>query len=169
MKPTISREEVKKMLVSDAYFEKGHYPLKILQTAAAIFGWFCVVAPFIWILLPFISPKTARRDHFLVYKEELQTLKFLIIFLSLVFVAIVIIFVILTLWNNYRFKNLLQKNIQYDEDRLNARRQLLKDEYEVRFGPEEFRKEVCYYSVKEEQNLETDFVRELYKKGGAKL
>ena len=169
MKPKISRDEVKKMLVSDSYYEKKHYPLKFIQTVIAILGWLCVAAPFIWVLLPFISPENARENHFQVYKEELQTLKFLFIFLSIMFVVIAVIFILLTIWNNYRFKNLLQKSVQYDEDRLNARRQLLKDEYEVRFGPEEFRKEVCYYSIKEEQNLDTDFVRNLYKKGGVKL
>lgn len=38
MKPKISRDEVKKMLVSDSYFEKRHYLLKILQTVVAIFS-----------------------------------------------------------------------------------------------------------------------------------
>ena len=99
----------------------------------------------------------------------MQTLKFLFIFLCIMFVVIAVIFILLTSWNNYRFKNLLQKSVQYDEERLDARRQLLKDEYDKRFGPEEFRREVCYYSVKEEQNLDTDFVRNLYKKGGVKL
>lgn len=169
MKPKISRDEVKKMLVSDSYFEKRHYLLKILQTVVAIFSWLCVVAPFIWILLPFISPENARENHILVYKEEMQTLKFLFIFLCIMFVVIAVIFILLTIWNNYRFKNLLQKSVQYDEECLDARRQLLKDEYDKRFGPEEFRREVCYYSVKEEQNLDTDFVRNLYKKGGVKL
>ena len=172
------------MLVSDSYFEKRHYLLKILQTVVAIFSWLCVVAPFIWILLPFISPENARENHILVYKEEMQTLKFLFIFLCIMFVVIEVIFVLLTIWSYYKpqmaaivavdalsffFKNLLQKSVQYDEERLDARRQLLKDEYDKRFGPEEFRREVCYYSVKEEQNLDTDFVRNLYKKGGVKL
>ena len=70
----------------------------------------------------------------------MQTLKFLFVFLCIMFVVIAVIFILLTIWNNYRFKNLLQKSVQYDEKRLDARRQLLKDEYDKRFGPEEFRK-----------------------------
>lgn len=169
MKPKISRDEVKKLLVSDAYFEKKHYSLKFFQTIVAILGWICVVVPFLWVFLPFIYPEFARENHFLVYKEEIQTLKFLFFFFCIMFVAIAILYVILTYWNNYRFKHLLQKEVQYNEERLDIRRQLLEDDYEVRFGPEEFRKTVCFYSVKGEQNLDTDFVRELYKKGGVKL
>ncbi len=70
----------------------------------------------------------------------MQTLKFLFIFLCIMFVVIAVIFILLTIWNNYRFKNLLQKSVQYDEERLDARRQLLKDEYDKRFGPEEFQR-----------------------------
>ena len=57
----------------------------------------------------------------------MQTLKFLFIFLCIMFVVIAVIFILLTIWNNYRFKNLLQKSVQYDEERLDARRQLLKE------------------------------------------
>ncbi|EPH94298.1 hypothetical protein D920_02923 [Enterococcus faecalis 13-SD-W-01] len=169
MKPKISREEVKKLLVSDVYFEKKHYLLKIFQTIIAIIGWIFVVVPFIWVLLPFIAPEIARENHFLVYTEELQTLKFLFIFFCIMFVVIAVVYILLTRLNNYRFKNLLQKEVQYNEERLNIRRRLLEEDYEVRFGPEEFRKTVCFYSVKGEQNLDTEFVRDLYKKGGVKL
>ncbi|MDA3974390.1 cell division protein [Enterococcus thailandicus] len=169
MKPKITREEVEQLLVSDAYFEKKNYALKFFQTLVAVFGWICVVTPFIWLLLPFISPEKAWKNHLVVYKDELQTLKFLFIFLSIMFVAIAITFITLTIWNNFQFKNLLQKQIQYDEERLAKRRQLLRKEFDSRFGPTEFRKEICSYSVKEEQNLETNFVRDLYKKGGVEL
>ena len=59
----------------------------------------------------------------------------------------------------------LQKEKQYDDERLNKRRELLNKAYDERFGSEEFRHKVCFYSVKEEQNLETDFVKKLYQEG----
>lgn len=169
MKRTLSREEAQKDLVYDSYYQKGNYGNKIWQTVIALLGWAAVLLPFFWIALPFVFPNIAKREHFLVYKEELQTLSFLFIFLAIVFVFLVILYVSLTFWNNHRFKTLLQKNVQYDEERLEKRRKLLNDEYDQRFGPEEFRKEVRFYSVKEEQNLDTDFVRTLYKEGGVKL
>lgn len=169
MKPKISREEVEQMLVTDAYFEKKHYPLKIFQTIVSLVGWLCVIAPFIWLLLPVLSPEKAWKNHLVVYKDELQTLKFLFVFLSVTFVVIAIFYIGLTIRNNFHFKNILQKKVQYDEEQLEKRRQLLNEAFDVRFGPEAVRKEVCSYSVKEEQNLETDFVRNLYKKGNVEL
>lgn len=165
----ISREEVQKHLIDDAYFKKGHHSLKIFQTIIAILSWLAVLVPFIWIALPFIFPNNTKLKHFLVYKDELQLLKFLEIFLGIAFATILVVYILLTIWNNHRFKTLLQKATQYDEDQLAIRRQLLKEEYDKRFGPEEFRKEVCFYSVKEEQNFDTDFIRNLYEKNGAKL
>ncbi|MBO0482945.1 cell division protein [Candidatus Enterococcus courvalinii] len=169
MKPKITREEVEQLLVSDAYFEKKNYALKLLQTVVAIIGWICVILPFVWLLLPFIFPEKAWKNHLVVYKDELQTLKFLVVFLSIMFIVIAIFYIGLTLRNNFHFKNFLQKKVQYDEDRLEKRRQLLSKAFNERFGPEEVRKEVCSYSVQEEQNLDTDFVRNLYKKGGVEL
>lgn len=93
MKPKISREEVERMLVTDAYFEKKHYPLKIFQTIVSLVGWLCVIAPFIWLLLPVLSPEKAWKNHLVVYKDELQTLKFLFVFLSVTFVVIAIFYI----------------------------------------------------------------------------
>ena len=59
----------------------------------------------------------------------------------------------------------MQKEKQYDDERLNKRRELLNKAYDERFGSEEFRHKVCFYSGKEEQNLETDFVKKLYQEG----
>ncbi|MDU7301312.1 MAG: hypothetical protein E7L30_10570 [Lactococcus lactis] len=40
MKQNLSREEAKKSLVYDPYFEKGNYGSKIFQTLVAILSWF---------------------------------------------------------------------------------------------------------------------------------
>lgn len=169
MKPHITREEASKLLVYDTYFEKGHTRSKIIQTTVALLGWIGVFLPFLWLALPLLFPTYAKQHHFLVYKEEVTTLKSLALFLGSAFLLIAMIFIVLTLWNNHQFKTRLQKETQYDEERLAIRRALLDKAYTQRFGPKEIRREVCYYSVKEEQNLATDFVRNLYKKGGVKL
>lgn len=158
MKQNLSREEAKKSLVYDPYFEKGHYGSKIFQTLVAILSWFGV-------LIPFVFPNRAQYNHIVVYLEEKTTLLFLLIFLSVSFVFLTILYILLTFWNNYRFKHFLQKEKQYDDERLNKRRELLNKAYDERFGSEEFRHKVCFYSVKEEQNLETDFVKKLYQEG----
>lgn len=165
MKQNLSREEAKKFLVYDPYFEKGNYGSKIFQTLVAILSWFGVLIPFLWILFPFVFPNRAQYNHIVVYLEEKTTLLFLLIFLSVSFVFLTILYILLTFWNNYRFKHFLQKEKQYDDERLNKRRELLNKAYDERFGSEEFRHKVCFYSVKEEQNLETDFVKKLYQEG----
>lgn len=74
-------------------------------------------------------------------------------------------YIILTFLNNYRFKHFLQKEKQYDAERVDVRRKLINQAYDERFGTKDFRHNVCFYSVKEEQNLETDFGKKLYQKG----
>ncbi|WP_427813493.1 hypothetical protein ACQKTA_08950 [Enterococcus sp. 22-H-5-01] len=96
MKRTLSREEAQKDLVYDSYYQKGNYGTKIWQTVVGFLGWAAVLLPFFWIALPFVFPNIAKREHFLVYKEELQTLPFLFIFLAIVFVFLVILYVSLT-------------------------------------------------------------------------
>lgn len=70
MKKNISREEAKKSLVYDPYFEKGHYGSKIFQTIIALLGWCGVVIPFLWIIFPFVFPNRAGLNHIIVYREE---------------------------------------------------------------------------------------------------
>ena len=154
MKKNISREEAKKSLVYDPYFEKGHYGSKIFQTIMAALP-----------IFPFVFPNRARFDHIIIYREEKSTLLFLFIFLSISFIFLSILYIILTFLNNYRFKHFLQKEKQYDAERVDVRRKLINQAYDERFGTKDFRHNVCFYSVKEEQNLETDFVKKLYQKG----
>ncbi|MEO1772010.1 MFS transporter [Candidatus Enterococcus ferrettii] len=169
MKKYISRDEVTKLLVTDSYYEKGHLGLKIVQFIVAIIGWILVILPFIWVLSPLLFGNLARRFNLFTYVEELQTLKFLLIFLTIAFFVILVLSVILTIWNNYRFNHLLQRKEMYDVERVKKRNQLLSDDFEKRFGPKKERESTCYYLVKEEQNLDAHYVRDLYKKGDVDL
>lgn len=164
MKQNLSREEAKKSLVYDPYFEKGNYGSKIFQTLVAILSWFGVLIPFLWILFPFVFPNRAQYNHIVVYLEE-NDIAFSAYFSFRIFCFSDNFIYSFALWNNYRFKHFLQKEKQYDDERLNKRRELLNKAYDERFGSEEFRHKVCFYSVKEEQNLETDFVKKLYQEG----
>lgn len=169
MKKQIKRADVSKLLISDDYFTKGHFFLKLRQTLVAILGWMGVMLPFAWLLLPLGFPEFTQKYSFYTYVEEFQTLRFLLIFLSISFVLILILYSGLTIWNNYRFKNFLQKNVLFDEERLEKRRKLLNEAYDERFASKEIRHTVNYYSVSEEQNLDKDFFKELYKKNEVSL
>lgn len=169
MKKRITREEVSKLLVLDNYFNKKHHVLKIGQTVIAVLGWLGVVLPFVWSSIPFVSPKFAGKHSFYTYLEEFQLLKLLVPFLALSFVFILIFYLCLTIWNNHRFRHLLQKEKLYNEERLEKRTQLLENAYTERFGPKEIRYKAKFYSVSEEQNFDKDFVKNLYKENGVEL
>lgn len=164
-----SRAEVESMLVQDEYFEDKHVFLKTKQTIMAIIGWLGVVLPFIWVLTPLFFPQLTISHYFMTYLEEMMTLNFLVIFLLGAFIFIAVLYVALTFWNNHRFKTSLRKGKTYDEARLEKRKAVLETAYEKRFGEKNFRTEVKYYEVKEEQNLETGFVSQLYRENGVKL
>ncbi|MGM0238798.1 cell division protein [Enterococcus sp. AZ103] len=164
-----TREDVASFLVKDKFFEKGHLGLKIFQTVIGSIGWLGVFLPFVWIFTPILFPKLNISQYFHSYSEEIRSLMFLVLFLAVAFVIILITYVALTLWNNHRFGGLLRKENTFDEERLNKRRNLLNNCYTDRFGDKDFRHTVKYYAVKEEQNLDTHFISDLFKENGVGL
>lgn len=121
-KREITREEVKGKLIRDLYFEKGNFWIKIYQTVIAFIGWIGFFLPFAWISLPYLFPIKMVKFKIYSYFEEVITIRFLFIFLSIVFFILVISYSLLTVLNNYRFKNNLQKKEQYDVSRLEKKR-----------------------------------------------
>ncbi|MFZ8765732.1 cell division protein [Enterococcus asini] len=168
-KKIMTREEVRQQFLSDDYFSKDSWWLKIRQSLIAILAWFLVILPFIWLTLPFLQKKVAEVIYFRTYTEELTMFHFLLIFLGCSFLVIVVASIILTWQNNRRFRQLLQKEKVYNEERLEKRREIVMGFYQERFGEQAFRTKVRFYSVKEEQNLATDTIKELYQKEGAAL
>lgn len=165
----ISREEVSSSLIKDKYFESGNIGLKFFQTTIGIIGWIGVIFPFVWVFSPLVFPKSNISYYFHSYSEEIRSLWFLVIFLASAFVIILITYTTLTFWNNYRFKNLLRKKKTFNEGRLDKRKVLLNNTYTERFGDEDFRYSIKYYAVNEDQNMDTHFISDLYKKNGVEL
>ncbi|WP_374286973.1 cell division protein [Lactococcus sp.] len=164
-KVTNISKKVDEKFVSDPYFEEKHFGLKVYQTLIAILGWFGVLLPFLWLMVPFFSSHPDYPINFLYYKEELPTFQFLALFLGIIFVAILILYISLTLKNNDNYKNKLSTQIKFNEDQVEIRKIILEEEYTKRFGSAEFRKSVKSYTIKEEQNFDTHFVQELYRIG----
>ncbi|MFV0557444.1 MAG: cell division protein [Enterococcus sp.] len=169
MKKTYTRKEVSQILVEDKYYTKGNWWTKIYQTLIALLGFGGIFFAFGWVLMPLLFPKLFDRLGFEVFTGELVALQILAIFLGVLFIIFTIVYIALTIRNNHQFKNYLQKEKLHDEERLETRKALMEAAYTERFGAAEFRHSVRYYSVKEEQNLDTEFVRELYKEGGVDL
>lgn len=168
-KKRITRAEVSSLLIKDAFYEKGKPSLKLRQTIIAVLAWLGVLLPFVWLALPFVAKDISTKIHFLVYKEELQTLRFLVIFLTIAFLFIAVLYISLTFWNNHRFKKAICKDVVYDTAKLAARKAVLEEAYTHRFGEADIRHTVRYYSVSEAQNLDKDFVKKLYKDQGVSL
>lgn len=168
-KKNITREEVANRLVSDNFFEKAHPVVTLRQTLVTLTAWTGVLLPFIWLLLPITAPKFAQRIHFRIYLEEIVTFDFLGLFLALAFLLIAVIFLVMTLWNNYHFKHHLRKTPLYNPDEAAVRKDRLETFYASRFGSKDCREAVRFYSVKEEQNFETNSVKEHYQKRGTAL
>lgn len=168
-KKTMTRDEIQQQYLEDAYFSRGSWWLKIRQSFIVIVAWLLVILPFVWLTLPFLKTKLAEVFYFKTYTEELTMFYSLLIFLGCSFLVIVITSIALTLQNNRRFHVLLQKEIMYNEGRLQKRQEIVANFYQERFGKQTFRTEVRYYSVKEEQNLATDTIKALYRKEGVDL
>lgn len=162
MKEKTTREDAESSIIKDSFFDKGKYRIKIFQSLFAIIGWVGVFFPFLWIALPFIFPRKMGKLQILIYFEEKESFNFLLLFLSIAFFTIAILYVVLTYLNNSRFSNDFTKKEYYNEVRLKEREKLLESAYEKRFGPRKERQSIKYYSVLEEQNLPTDFTKKLY-------
>lgn len=169
MNQRIKREEVTNLLVRDKFFSKGNRGLKIKQWIAAILGWCGVIIPFIWVAVSFHASTQGRGFQWHSFPEERRTFYFLLLFLAVAFIGFIVLFLLMTRWNNRRYKKMLRSEIMYDEKKLEKRREILETEFSMRFGPKEEREAVCYYVVSEEQNLEKDLIENLYKQEGVEL
>lgn len=168
-KKNITREEVANQLISDPFFEKKHVSMTLRQSFLTALAWLGVFLPFVWLMLPFFLPQTAGQLHFRTYLEGFVTFDFLSLFLLFAFVLITIVFIGLTLWNNYRFNYRLRKEPLHNPEVLAIRKRSLESFYTERFGQKEERESLRFYSVKEEQNLEIDSIQKLFHNEGASL
>lgn len=163
-KKIVTREEVNEILVSDNYFKKGNLTLKIWQSILTLLSWMGVFLPFIWILFPVFYPKKANQLNFYLYPEEITTFRFLLKFFLIVFLLILVGSISLTIWNNYRYKNILEKTITIDENSVANNNNTLEKFYSERFGEQSIREEIRYYSVIAEKNITDDDIINLYRK-----
>lgn len=169
MEKKVKREDVASLLIKDKYFSKGNNWLKVKQTIIAIIGWGAVIFPFIWVGLSINTSVEGEGLRIHYFPEERQIFYFLLILLSIAFVVFIVLFLLMTRWNNRRYKKMLRSEPMYDEQKLEKRRGILEKEYTQRFGSKEERETVCYYVVSEEQNLDKYLIKDLYEKDGGGL
>lgn len=168
MKTTQKNNSIQKKMITDSYFAKGHWGLKIRQTLIVLLAWLLVFLPFALILFPIIF----RQNEVIVYSafdSALRIFDFLKHYYLVAILLIIGLFILLTIWNNHQTKHQLQRKVMHDENQLVKRKQALDTFYSKRFGPEEFRKSVRTYTVSEEQNLDDDSIQKLYQENEVPL
>ncbi|MFD1471207.1 hypothetical protein [Companilactobacillus mishanensis] len=166
MKASTEMEDVEKLekYVNDPFFEKGHFWLKFRQIILTIISWIFVVVPVYWTLSAtvFVNKNFMRtvwsyaegRDIFYSYGH----------FFIIAFIVLAIVTILFTLHNNHYTKQHVKKITNYDEKRLMARRNAIKDFYTEEFGEVNNRRNnVRYYSVSPQQNLDVDTIDKIYK------
>lgn len=78
---------------------------------------------------------------------------------------ITIVSIILTIWNNSRYKNTLQKKKIVQDDYVERNIIVLEKFYFERFGEKNFRETVFFHSISSEKNIEIKDINNLYAKG----
>jgi hypothetical protein len=155
-------DKERQQLYSDAYFEKGHWGLKIWQTLIAIVGWFCVVVPLVITITSFWASYNPKVPHIWSYNEGIFEIKFIGVILLFSFVMAVMFAVSMTIIQNRRRDRLAEQWPTFNPINQKRREVELENFMQERFGDQEFRENVRYYEVQPEQNLDTDDIQNVY-------
>ncbi|MCH4123545.1 MAG: hypothetical protein LKH74_00145 [Levilactobacillus sp.] len=157
-------KQPKQQLYTDAYFEKGHWGLKIWQTLVAIFGWICVVVPVVITVTAFWAVYDPRVPHLWSYSEGIFEIKFIGIILLFSLVMVSLFAVGMTIIQNRKRDRVVEQWPTFNPINQKKRETELEKFMDDRFGDEDFRHNVRTYQVQPEQNLDTDQIQNLYRK-----
>ena len=151
----MKKEKERQQLYTDMYFDEGHWWLKIWQTFIAILGWLCVFVPIIITVTSFWADYNPKIPHLWSYSEGIFEVKFAMSSLFAVSMTII---------QNRRRDRLAEQWPTYNPINQRRRETELEKFMDERFGDKEFRENTRYYEVKPEQNLDTDQIKEIYRK-----
>lgn len=162
------RDEVSEQFIEDEFFEKGHVGLKIRQVLITILAWIGFFLPFLLVLFPILFWHNWA-IVFDVFDLAIRIFKIMDDFLYIALPLILIYLILLTFKNNRRYKKVLQKEITYDEETLEIRKEVVEAFMTERFGDKAFRQSQKFVSIPEEKNLSDTCIRDLYKDSGVDL
>ncbi|AKP66646.1 hypothetical protein [Companilactobacillus ginsenosidimutans] len=150
--------------IHDAFFEKGHWFLKTRQVLMTILSWVIMIIPIYWTISITLGSKHWKGQPFSI-PEGKDLFYFFTKFFAYAFVILAIITIGFTLYNNWYTKYHVKRHAIYDEKRLLARREAIKDFYTSKFGERYYRRNnVRYYVVTPENNLEIKSIDKIYSK-----
>ncbi|MFC6181574.1 hypothetical protein [Lactiplantibacillus daowaiensis] len=160
--PDAETAKARQQLYTDAYFEHGHWGLKIWQTFVGLIGWIAVIIPIMTTVLSFWSLYDRRIPRVWAYHEGIFEIKFIGIILLFAFVATSLFAVTMTIIQNRKRDRLVEQWPTYNPINQKKRQQALAQFMDDRFGDADFREHTRYYQVKPAQNLDTDQIQRLY-------
>lgn len=155
-------EQQRQQLYTDAYYEPGHWGLKIWQTFVALLGWLAVIIPITVTALSIWSSYDPHVPRIWSYHEGIFEFKFIGILLVFSFVLTGFFAVTMTIIQNRKRDRLVEQWPTYNPINQKKRTKALAKFMDDRFGDATSRENTRYYEVKPEQNLDTDEIQRLY-------
>ncbi|KIO96093.1 hypothetical protein N624_2207 [Levilactobacillus brevis] len=96
-------------LYTDAYFERGHWGLKVRQTLVALVGWICVIVPIVITIAAFLAVDHPQIPHLWTYREGIFEIKFIGILLLFAFVMVLLFAVGMTIIQNRKRERVVEQ------------------------------------------------------------
>ncbi|MGM9892027.1 ABC transporter permease [Limosilactobacillus sp.] len=147
----------------DQYFEHGHWSLKIRQTLVMLLSWLVLFTPIIITTATYLAYRSHGRygHYFWHYAEGFQELNFLAIFLTFALGMIAVFCLTMGYIQAQRAHGLVNKWPLFDINRNHRERAAAEEFMEQRFGKRQQREQAKHFTVKPEQNLSKDQLREV--------
>ncbi|WP_412989413.1 hypothetical protein ACLJJ6_10670 [Pediococcus siamensis] len=162
MKEDTTEKKTQKQPYTDAYFEKGHWGLKLWQTIVALLGWAGVLIPLFVTALSYLGVRYHWFKPLWTYREGIYKIRFIGVVLLFAFVMVLVFSVSMAIIQNRKRDRLVEQWPTYNPINQKKRTSELDLFMDKRFGKAEFRQNVRNYRVEPEQNLETHEIRQLF-------
>ncbi len=147
----------------DRYFEKGHWGIKIRQTVIMLLSWVVLFIPIIITSATYLAYRThGHHGHFFwYYAEGFQELNFLVIFLTFALGVTAVFCFTMGYIQIQRSRGLVEKWPMFDMSKNQWERRTAEKFMTNRFGDEAQRQAYRRYTVKPEQNLGKNQLKEI--------
>lgn len=155
-----------KDFVKDAFFESGHWLLKIREVAMTLLFWLFLVLPIIVLINSLSDTLHWENFYYWTYADGFELVDFLESSIFLAFLVILLFSIYFLLRNNHYEKHVYPNQKTYDEKELDERKEILEKMYKERFGEKGFRESTKFYTVEAEQNIKIGHVEKLFKDKG---
>lgn len=147
----------------DRYFERGHWGMKIWQTLIMLLSWITLFIPIIITGATYMAYRTHGHHGYFFwhYTEGFQELNFLMIFLAFALGVTAVFCFAMGYIQIQRSRGLVEKWPMFDMSKNQWERHTAEEFMTQRFGDEAKRQSYQRYTVKPEQNLTKNQLKEV--------